>query len=98
MRPRVLYQASKENDLLNAPSGIDYVNLYSMHDSKSGRIIVDKYLEVSEYKGVFALGDCAFIIYVSTGNPSSHSTACNKRRYNSSKNIIAEKPQKKEVR
>jgi hypothetical protein len=44
---------------------------------------------------------CAFIIDVSTGNPSSHGTACNKRRYNSSKNIIAEieeKPQKKEVR
>lgn len=39
------------------------------HDSKSGRIIVDKYLEVPGYKGVFALGDCAFIIDPNTGNP-----------------------------
>jgi len=40
-----------------------------MHDSKSGRIIVDKYLEIPEYKGVYALGDCAFIIDPNTGNP-----------------------------
>jgi NADH dehydrogenase len=39
------------------------------HDSKSGRIIVDKYLEVPKYKGVFALGDCAFMIDPNTGNP-----------------------------
>ena len=44
-------------------------SLSCMHDSKSGRIIVDKYLEIPEYKGVFALGDCAFIIDPSTGNP-----------------------------
>jgi NADH dehydrogenase len=39
------------------------------HHSKSGRIIVDKYLEVPKYKGVFALGDCAFMIDPNTGNP-----------------------------
>jgi NADH:ubiquinone reductase (H+-translocating) len=44
-------------------------SLSCMHDSKSGRIIVDKYLEISEHKGVFALGDCAFIIDPNTGNP-----------------------------
>jgi NADH:ubiquinone reductase (H+-translocating) len=44
-------------------------NLVCTHDSKSGRIIVDKYLEVPKYKGVFALGDCAFIIDPNTGNP-----------------------------
>jgi NADH dehydrogenase len=38
------------------------------HDKKSGRIIVNKYLEVEGYSGVFALGDCAFIIDPNTGN------------------------------
>jgi NADH dehydrogenase len=32
------------------------------HDKKSGRIITNKYLELQGYPGVFALGDCAFII------------------------------------
>jgi NADH dehydrogenase len=44
-------------------------NLLCTHDSKSGRIIVDKYLEVPNYKGVFSIGDCAFIVDPSTGNP-----------------------------
>jgi NADH dehydrogenase FAD-containing subunit len=44
-------------------------HLVCTHDSKSGRIIVDKYLEVLKYKGVFALSDCAFIIDPNTGNP-----------------------------
>src|SRR5215212_908037 len=39
------------------------------HDKKSGRIVVDKFLEVQGYPGVFAIGDCAFIIDPSTGNP-----------------------------
>jgi NADH dehydrogenase len=39
------------------------------HDKKSGRIIVDKFLEVQDYPGVFAIGDCAFIINPNTGNP-----------------------------
>ena len=38
-------------------------------DTKSGRIMVNKYLEVKGYPNVFALGDCAFIIDPSTGNP-----------------------------
>ena len=38
------------------------------HDNKSGRIAVDKYLELSNYKGVYALGDCAHIIDPNTGN------------------------------
>ncbi|MFZ0510096.1 MAG: FAD-dependent oxidoreductase [Candidatus Nitrosopolaris sp.] len=72
-----------------------------MHDSKSGRIIVDKYLEVPEYKGVFAVGDCAFIIDPNTGNPYPP-TAQHAIREGSivAKNIIAEieeKSDKKEV-
>ena len=51
-----------------APSSL-VSSLSCMHDSKSGRIIVDKYLEILEYNGVFALGDCAFIIDPNTGNP-----------------------------
>jgi NADH dehydrogenase len=39
------------------------------HDQRSGRIVVNKFLEVNEYSGVFAIGDCAFIIDPSTGNP-----------------------------
>jgi NADH:quinone reductase (non-electrogenic) len=37
------------------------------HDIKSGRIVVDKYLQLPEYKGVYALGDCAFITDPNTG-------------------------------
>jgi NADH:ubiquinone reductase (H+-translocating) len=76
-------------------------NLPCMHDSKSGRIIVDKYLEVPEYEGVFALGDCAFIIDPNTGNPypptAQHAIREGKAV---AKNIIAEieeKLAKKEV-
>jgi NADH dehydrogenase len=32
------------------------------HEKKSGRIVVDKFLEIEGYPGVFAIGDCAFII------------------------------------
>jgi NADH dehydrogenase len=39
------------------------------HDNKSGRIKVDEYLELRNYKGVYALGDCAHIIDPNTGNP-----------------------------
>ena len=39
------------------------------HETKSGRIVVDKYLELPEYKGVYALGDCAFIIDPNEGTP-----------------------------
>src|SRR5215216_2102026 len=39
------------------------------HDKKSGRIVVDKFLEVQGYPGVFAIGDCAFIIDPNTGYP-----------------------------
>jgi NADH dehydrogenase len=39
------------------------------HDKKSGRIVVDNSLEVQGYPGVFAIGDCAFIIDPNTGNP-----------------------------
>jgi NADH:ubiquinone reductase (H+-translocating) len=40
-----------------------------MRDKKSGRITVDKFLEVQDYPGVFAIGDCAFIIDPNTGDP-----------------------------
>jgi NADH dehydrogenase FAD-containing subunit len=39
------------------------------HDKKSGRIVVNKFLEVQAYPGVFAIGDCAYIIDPNTGNP-----------------------------
>ena len=39
------------------------------HDKKNDRIVVNKFLEVQGYPGVFALGDCAFIINPNTGNP-----------------------------
>ena len=76
-------------------------NLSCKHDSKSGRIIVNEYLEVQEYKGVFALGDCAFMIDPNTGNPYPP-TAQHAVREGSTvaKNIIAEieeKSDKKEV-
>src|SRR5215203_3791548 len=38
-------------------------------DEKSGRIMVDKYLEIRGYPGAFAIGDCAFIIDPNNGNP-----------------------------
>jgi NADH dehydrogenase len=44
-------------------------NLACEHENKSGRIVVDQYLEIPKYKGVYALGDCAFITDSNTGNP-----------------------------
>jgi NADH dehydrogenase len=41
-------------------------NLPCEHD-KSGRVVVDKYLEVPQFKGVYALGDCAYITDPYTG-------------------------------
>jgi NADH dehydrogenase FAD-containing subunit len=43
-------------------------NLSCDHD-KGGRIIVDNYLQVDGYSGVFAIGDCASIIDLHTGKP-----------------------------
>ena len=39
------------------------------HDKRSGRIIVDEYLEVKGYPRVLALGDCAYIVDKDSGNP-----------------------------
>jgi NADH dehydrogenase FAD-containing subunit len=39
------------------------------YDKKSGRIVVNKFLEVQGYPGVFAIGDCAFIIDPNKGDP-----------------------------
>src|SRR5215216_4364209 len=36
-------------------------NLTCEHETKSGRIVVDRYLEIPKYEGAYALGDCAFI-------------------------------------
>ncbi|MGB6592919.1 MAG: FAD-dependent oxidoreductase, partial [Candidatus Nitrosopolaris sp.] len=44
-------------------------NLICEHDDKSKKIIVDKYLEISKYTGVYALGDCALMIDPNTGIP-----------------------------
>jgi NADH dehydrogenase len=38
-------------------------------DQRSGRIVVNKFLEVEGYPGVFAIGDCAFIVDPNTGTP-----------------------------
>jgi NADH dehydrogenase FAD-containing subunit len=43
-------------------------NLPCEHD-KSGRIVVDKYLEVPQLKGVYGIGDCAHILDSNTGKP-----------------------------
>ena len=43
-------------------------NLTCQHD-KTGRIVVDKFLEIPQSKGVYALGDCAYIIDPNTGKP-----------------------------
>jgi NADH dehydrogenase len=44
-------------------------NLACDHDEKTRKIIVDKYLEVSKYHGVYAIGDCALVMDPNTGNP-----------------------------
>jgi NADH dehydrogenase len=44
-------------------------NIPCERDHKSGRIIVDKYLELPNYKGVFALGDCAYILDPNSSKP-----------------------------
>jgi NADH dehydrogenase FAD-containing subunit len=41
-------------------------NLPCQHD-KSGRVVVDKYLEIPQFKGVYAVGDCAYITEPYTG-------------------------------
>jgi NADH dehydrogenase len=51
-----------------APSSL-LTGISCEHDHKSGRITVDKYLELPNYKGVYALGDCAHMIDPTTGNP-----------------------------
>jgi len=51
-----------------APSSL-LTSISCEHDHKSGRITVDKYLELPNYKGVYALGDCAYIIDPNSGNP-----------------------------
>jgi NADH dehydrogenase len=71
------------------------------HDPKSDKIVVDKYLQLPKYKGVYALGDCAFIMDPNTGT-SYPSTAQHAIRegLTVAKNIIADiedKPDQKEV-
>jgi NADH:ubiquinone reductase (H+-translocating) len=39
------------------------------HDENSGRLVVNKFLEVEGYPGVFAIGDCASILDPNTGDP-----------------------------
>jgi len=51
-----------------APSSL-LTSLSCEHDHKSGRITVDKYLELPNYNGVYALGDCAYIINPYSGDP-----------------------------
>jgi NADH:ubiquinone reductase (H+-translocating) len=77
------------------------LNLACKRDTKSGRIIVDKYLEVPDYRGVHALGDCAYILDPVTSNPYPP-TAQHAIREGATvaKNIITEiegRPDKKQV-
>ncbi len=51
-----------------APSSL-LTGISCQHDHNSGRITVDKYLELPNYKGVYALGDCAYITDPNSGNP-----------------------------
>ncbi|HZA06205.1 MAG TPA: NAD(P)/FAD-dependent oxidoreductase, partial [Nitrososphaeraceae archaeon] len=51
-----------------APSSL-LTGISCEHDNKSGRITVDKYLQLPNYKGVYAVGDCAYITDPSTGYP-----------------------------
>jgi NADH:ubiquinone reductase (H+-translocating) len=51
-----------------APSSL-LTSMSCERDDKSGRIIVDRYLELPNYKGAYALGDCAYIIDPNSGNP-----------------------------
>jgi NADH dehydrogenase len=44
-------------------------NLTCDHDDKTRKIIVDRYLEVPKYHGVYAIGDCALVMDPNTGNP-----------------------------
>ena len=44
-------------------------NLTCDHDDKTRKIVVDKYLEVPKYHGVYAIGDCALVMDPNTGNP-----------------------------
>ena len=44
-------------------------NLTCDHDDKTKKIIVDKYLEVPKYHGVYAIGDCALVMDPNAGNP-----------------------------
>ena len=39
-----------------------FIQSLDIEHDKSGRIIVDKYLRISKYPNVFALGDCAYIL------------------------------------
>ena len=56
------------------------------HEKKSGRIIVDKFLEIEGYPGVFAIGDCAFIIRSKYRKSlSTYCTTCNQGRNSCSK-------------
>jgi NADH dehydrogenase len=61
------------------------------YNIKSGRIVVDRFLELLKYKGVYALGDCAFVTDSNTGNPYPP-TAQHAIREDAivAKNIIAE--------
>ena len=40
----------------------DFIQSLDIEHDTSGRIIVDKYLRLSKYPNVFALGDCAYIL------------------------------------
>jgi NADH dehydrogenase len=51
-----------------APSSLVSI-LECERNSRNGRIVVDKHLDLPKFKGVYALGDCFFITDPRTGSP-----------------------------
>jgi len=64
-------------------------NLKCDHDDKTRKIIVDKYLEVPKYHGVYAIGDCALVMDPNTSNPYSPTAQHAIREDSAAKNTIA---------
>ena len=76
------------DDTGDAPSLLTS-NLTCDHDGKTRKIIVDKYLEVPKYHGVYAIGDCALVMDPNTSNPYSPTAQHAIREDSAAKNTIA---------
>ncbi len=71
--PRNSIDASKTNSILTKTlvwtAGVTPVNTIkrSMFKTENGKIVVNNYLEVTNFPGVFAIGDCAMFLDSETG-------------------------------